>query len=365
MTTPAAPLLEVRDLDVSYGPLQVLFGLDLAIERGEIVALLGTNGAGKSTLFKAVTGLLPVGRGQVLLDGRDITGTPTHEIAQQGVVMMPGGRSTFPSRTVRDHLRLACWTKRTDKRAVVEAEERVLELFPRLAERIDQLAGDLSGGEQQMLAISQALIPDPKLLLIDELSLGLAPAIVGQLVEVVRQVHATGITIVVVEQSVNVALRLAERAVFMEKGQFRFSGPTAELLDRPDVLRSVFLEGAVAGDEVRPATTPATPRRPVEAAPSNGHAAAERPVLSCRGVTKRFGGITAVNDVDLDLHEGQILGLIGQNGAGKTTLLDCISGFLPVDGGRIVLGDDAITDLAPHRRAAAGAPSVSAPLPFT
>ena len=344
------PLLEVRGLDAGYGQVQILFGLDLTIDRGEIVALLGTNGAGKSTLFKAVTGLLPPTRGAVFFDGVDITGLPTNEVAERGVVMMPGGRSVFPTLTVRDNLRLACWLKRRDAAAVRAAEDRVLALFPRLAERINQMAGNLSGGEQQMLAVSQALIPDPELLLIDELSLGLAPTIVGQLIEVVREIHATGLTIVVVEQSVNVALRLAERAVFMEKGEFRFTGPTAELLERPDVLRSVFIEG----------TNPerAEPERSGAAAPAvavRTPPASDAPVvLSCTGVTKRFGGVTAVDHVDLELREGQILGLIGQNGAGKTTLFDCVSGFLRVDEGRIVVHGTDVTDLRPEQRAALG-----------
>jgi branched-chain amino acid transport system ATP-binding protein len=362
-------LLEVRELDAAYGPVQILFGLDLDIEQGEIVALLGTNGAGKSTLFKCITGLLPAKRGAIRFMGDDITALPTNEIAERGIVMMPGGRSVFPTLTVRENLRLACWLKRRDATAVRDAEERVLSLFPRLSDRIGQLAGDLSGGEQQMLAVSQALIPDPKLLLIDELSLGLAPTVVGLLIDVVRQIHETGLTIVVVEQSVNVALRLAERAVFMEKGEFRFTGATSDLLERPDILRSVFIQGAGAA---APAVTPAAaePKRrprlrkravdadteptpvvvPVRTAPGP-----DAPViLSCTGVTKRFGGITAVDAVDLELREGQILGLIGQNGAGKTTLFDCVSGFLPVDGGRIRFQGQDITDLRPDQRAALG-----------
>jgi branched-chain amino acid transport system ATP-binding protein len=248
----ADPILSVRDLDASYGPVQILFGLDLDVYDGEIVALLGTNGAGKSTLFKCITNLLEPSAGSVVFDGQELRGMRTDEIAAQGVVMMPGGKSVFPTLTVRDNLRLACWMKRRDPVAVREAEERVLDLFPRLGDRIDQLAGNLSGGEQQMLAVSQALIPDPKLLLIDELSLGLAPTVVGQLIDVVQQIHATGLTIVVVEQSINVALRLAERAVFMEKGEFRFTGSTEELLDRPDILRSVFIAGASAGAAASP-----------------------------------------------------------------------------------------------------------------
>ena len=352
-------ILEVRGLDASYGPVQILFGLDLEIRRGEIVALLGTNGAGKSTLFKCVTGLLPPTAGSVVFDGTELVGLEPNAVAQRGVVMMPGGKSVFPTLTVRDNLRLASWMQRGDAAAVAAAEERVLTLFPRLAERIDQMAGNLSGGEQQMLAVSQALIPDPEILLIDELSLGLAPTIVGQLIDVVRQVHEQGLTIVVVEQSINVALELADRAVFMEKGEFRFSGSTADLLDRPDILRSVFIAGADAGADPdaghdlpsetadTPTTSPATARRerPADDAPV---------ILECRGVVKRFGGITAVNQVDVQLREGQILGLIGQNGAGKTTLFDCVSGFLEIDSGTILLHEEDITELAPHERAARG-----------
>ena len=353
------PFLRVRDLDASYGPVQILFGLDLDIHEGEIVALLGTNGAGKSTLFKSITGLLPPARGSVQFAGQELRGLPTDEIAARGVVMMPGGRSVFPTLTVRDNLRLACWLKRKDKAAVLEAEERVLSLFPRLADRIDQMAGNLSGGEQQMLAVSQALIPDPKLLLIDELSLGLAPTVVGQLIDVVHRIHATGLTVVVVEQSINVALRLAERAVFMEKGEFRFTGSTKELLDRPDILRSVFIAGAAGGAvDLGPKKKTAARRRAKAApvvTPERVPPGPEAPkVLECRDVVKRFGGISAVNHVDLELREGEVLGLIGQNGAGKTTLFDCISGFLPSDEGRVHLRGEDITDLPPHARAARG-----------
>jgi ABC-type branched-subunit amino acid transport system ATPase component len=346
------PLLQVRDVDAAYGPVQILFGLDLDVNEGEIVALLGTNGAGKSTLFKCVTGLLPPARGRIVFDGEDLVGRTPDEIAELGVVMMPGGKSVFPTLTVRENLRLACWLKRKDRAAVQEAEDRVLSLFPRLAERIDQMAGNLSGGEQQQLAVGQALIPDPRLLLIDELSLGLAPAIVGQLIDVVREVHAAGLTVVVVEQSINVALTLAERAVFMEKGEFRFTGPTSELLERPDILRSVFITGA--GDGADTAGDAAAAVRAVDA-PLRSAPPADAPVvLSCTGVTKRFGGIVAVDQVDLELRQGQILGLIGQNGAGKTTLFDCVSGFLPVDSGTIVLDGTDITALPAHQRAALG-----------
>jgi ABC-type branched-subunit amino acid transport system ATPase component len=210
-----------------------------------------------------------------------------------------------------------------------------------------------------MLALGTALMTRPELLMIDELSLGLAPTIVGQLLEVVREVHRRGSTIVIVEQSVNVALQLAERAVFMEKGEVRFEGPAAELLDRPDILRAVFISGASSQDSA--AANGSAPKKTGRRSAKSKAAAVParestadrgaRPVLECRDVVKRFGGITAVDHVDLQLHPGEIIGLIGHNGAGKTTLMDCISGFLRVDGGRIVLRGLDVTDWAPHMRA--------------
>jgi branched-chain amino acid transport system ATP-binding protein len=244
---------------------------------------------------------------------------------------------------VAENLRLGAWLLRKDKDRFEAAQEQARQLFPVLERRWGALAGDLSGGEQQMLTLAQAFMNEPKLLMIDELSLGLAPAVVGELIEVVQRLHEHGTTMIVVEQSVNVALTLAKRAVFMEKGQVRFSGATEDLLDRPDVLRSVFIAGAAAGGG---ATAPAVAKR---AAPP-----ADAPVvLECSGVVKKFGGVRAVDGVDLELREGQILGLIGQNGAGKTTLFDCISGFLDVDEGSVRLKGHDITDWQPHERAQA------------
>jgi branched-chain amino acid transport system ATP-binding protein len=195
----------------------------------------------------------------------------------------------------------------------------------------------------------------PTVLMIDELSLGLAPTIVGQLLDVVREIHARGTTIVIVEQSVNVALNLAQRAVFMEKGEVRFTGPTSELLERPDILRSVFIAGAGAemDDRADDGSDGGARRTPARAARRTVDADAHV-MLECAGVVKRFGGITAVNDVDLKLRDGQILGLIGHNGAGKTTLMDCISGFLPIDSGRIRVRGHDVTEWEPHERARGG-----------
>ncbi len=343
-------VLSCRDIDVSYGPVQILFGVDLEVRRGEIVALLGTNGAGKSTLLKAICGLKAPSGGTVELLGEDITGMTADRVTHKGASLMPGGKGVFPTLTVAENLRLATWLIRDDQERVEAARAEVLDLFPILRERSGQLAGDLSGGEQQMLALGSALMTRPELLMIDELSLGLAPTIVGQLLEVVDEIHRRGTTLVIVEQSVNVALNLAERAVFMEKGEFRFTGPTRDLLDRPDILRSVFIAGAeAAGGDGGSTTSTAAPARARREIPDDA-----APVLQCRGVTKRFGGIVAVDDVDLDLRDGEIVGLIGHNGAGKTTLMDCISGFLPIEGGRIgVLGME-VTDWQPHERAVGG-----------
>jgi branched-chain amino acid transport system ATP-binding protein len=226
------------------------------------------------------------------------------------------------------------------------ATDRVTGYFPVLKERWNVPAGGLSGGEQQMVVLAQALMGKPRLMLIDELSLGLAPVIVERLLETVRQLAKDGITVVLVEQSVNVALNVAERAVFMEKGEIRFAGPTKELLERPDVLRAVFLQGTAQAMGETPART--TPRRRTQ------EQADAVPALEVRNVTKSFGGINAVTDVSLTLHEGQILGLLGPNGAGKTTLFDLISGFVPVDSGRVLLHGLDITGLGPDARARLG-----------
>jgi ABC-type branched-subunit amino acid transport system ATPase component/ABC-type branched-subunit amino acid transport system permease subunit len=334
------PLLRCSGVDVSYGQVQVLFGVDFEVAEGEIVGLLGTNGAGKSTLLKAVSGLLRPGAGVVEIGGSRVRGISADNIAKQGVALVPGVKGVFPTLTVAENLRLAGWLLRHDRAKQVAAREEVLDLFPILRVRYGEMAGNLSGGEQQMLTLAQAFMNRPRLLMIDELSLGLAPTVVAQLLDVVRTIHASGTTVVLVEQSVNLALTLAERAVFMEKGEVRFTGPAAELLERPDILRSVFLSGAARQTSGNGTRRKRKGRRDV--------------VLELRGVVKRFGGIRAVDEVDLSLHDGQILGLIGQNGAGKTTLLDCISGFLPVDGGRVFLLGGEVTDAPPFRRAERG-----------
>jgi ABC-type branched-subunit amino acid transport system ATPase component/ABC-type branched-subunit amino acid transport system permease subunit len=341
------PFLSAQGLDVAYGSLQVLFGVDLDVGHGEVVALLGTNGAGKSTLVRAVSGLTPVRRGSVTFDGRDVTHAAPEHLARLGIAHAPGGRGVYPGLTVGENLRLAMWTFRSDRHRVDQATERVFELFPILRERAAQPAGLLSGGQQQMLALAQALAPEPRLLIIDELSLGLAPAVVEELLDVVAHLKGGGLTTILVEQSVTVALHLASRAVFLEKGIVRFSGPAAELAERDDLLRSVFLEGG--GRRARP--TPAG-RRARHAGSGDDGGPGE--VLSCSDLTVRFGGLTAVDGAALAVREGEIVGLIGPNGAGKTTLVDALSGFVTPDQGRVSFAGADVTRLGPRLRALAG-----------
>jgi branched-chain amino acid transport system ATP-binding protein len=248
-------MLEVSKLKVSYDGVQVLFGVDLEIRRGEIVALLGTNGAGKSTVLNAISGIVEPDGGNVWFDGEAVTGEAPERTAARGIIQVPGGRGIFPSLTVEENLKMGSFLIRRNTALVAERMQEVLSLFPRLDDRKSQRAGLLSGGERQMLTLAQSFVLRPKLLMIDELSLGLAPTLVQQLLASVRRMNESGITVLLVEQSVNLALTLAHRAYFMEKGEVRFSGPTAELFDRDDLLRSVFLEGArtAAGSSAAPA----------------------------------------------------------------------------------------------------------------
>ncbi len=381
-------LLLVRGLDVRYGDIRILFGVDVEVEEGEVVALLGTNGAGKSTLLNAISGVVPASRGAVIFDGRDITHAPPEEIAILGIGQVPGGKGTFPSLTVAENLRVAGWMARKDPRALASRRARVDAMFPVLVDRRDDVAANLSGGQQQMLALSMAFLTRPKLLVIDELSLGLAPVVVEQLLEVVRALRDEGTTILLVEQSVNVALSVADRAYFLEKGEVRFDGPTSELLERPDVLRSVFLEGAskglaeaappstngrgdgtgptpvarglgvAGGDDGTPDDDEVLQLAAATASPllqgAQGREGPGGPGLTARDLSVRFGGVVAVSGVSLDLAPGEVLGLIGPNGAGKTTLIDLLSGHTPADAGTVALGDRDLTGLGAGARARAG-----------
>ena len=245
-------ILTVDHVEFAYGRMPVLFGVSVEVAAGEALALLGTNGAGKSTLLRVVAGLETARAGRVWFDGDEITGVPAEQVVRRGLVLVAGGRSVFPDMTVAENLEIKSLLLRRQPRRVAEARERVFDIFPRLRERLGQAAGSLSGGEQQQLTLAQAIMLEPKLLCIDELSLGLAPIAVEPLLETVRAIHASGVAVVVVEQSLNVAAALCERAVFMEKGAVRFEGATSELLERDDIARAVFLGGDLATSEVGP-----------------------------------------------------------------------------------------------------------------
>ena len=238
------PMLSCRGINFAYGQLQVLFDIDFTVDDGEMVALLGTNGAGKSTLLKVVSGIGLPSSGSVRFRGADITYLDAERRVPLGITQVPGGRAVFGTLDVVENLRAFGYTLGRDRARIEESIELCFDAFPRLKERRSSLAANLSGGEQQMVGLSKALILRPTLLVIDELSLGLAPVVVGQLLEMVRRINATGTAVVLVEQSVNIALSLVDHAYFMEKGEMRFDGAAAELAARDDLLRAVFLDGA-------------------------------------------------------------------------------------------------------------------------
>jgi ABC-type branched-subunit amino acid transport system ATPase component len=339
-------LLCVRDLQASYGGVRALRGVSLTVSDGEIVAVLGSNGAGKSTLLRAVSGTLALqgGRingGRVELAGHSLIGLDPAEIARAGVVQVPEGRRIFAELTVEENLRAGAFGRaRRDGRA--NAAEPVFELFPRLHERRRQPAGLLSGGEQQMLAIGRALMASPRVLLLDEPSLGLAPRLVDKIGETIRRINSDGIAVVLVEQNAAMALQIADRAVVLDVGQIALEGTASELAASDDVHeRYLGLGGAgpQVGD-VEP-LTPVTGRRQAQA-------------LTVSEVTVRFGGLEALSGVSLNVEAGSTHALIGPNGAGKSTLLNVLTGVYTSASGSVRYGDAVLTGLRPSRIAALG-----------
>lgn len=234
----ARPLLEVRGLGGGYGNVEVLWNINLEVMSGEAVALVGANGAGKTTLLRMLCGLLPARSGSILFGGRDITAWPAHERVVAGVVMVPEGRQLFPGMTVRDNLLMGAYVRREPSPVIARDLAWVEELFPVLRERRRQLAGTLSGGEQQMCAIGRALMARPRLLMIDELSLGLAPVIVDRLIEALREIRRQDIAVILVEQDVVTALSVAERGYVLTSGSIVMSGESTQLLESPDVRQA-------------------------------------------------------------------------------------------------------------------------------
>lgn len=236
-----APVLEVRAAEVGYGGIVAVKGIDLQVETGELVCLIGSNGAGKTTTMKAITALLPLRSGEIRFMGRSVAGRGPWDMAGEGLVMVPEGRGVFARMSITENLQMGAYL-RSDRDGIANDLDRVFGLFPRLAERRAQLAGTLSGGEQQMLAMGRALMARPRLLLLDEPSMGLAPIMVGRIFEVIRQVHEQGITILLVEQNAGRALQIADRAYVMESGQIAATGPARAMLT-DDAVRQAYLGG--------------------------------------------------------------------------------------------------------------------------
>jgi len=338
-------LLEVTDLEVSYAGVRALRGLSLTVSSGAIVAVLGSNGAGKTTLLRAISGTLPLQRGtidggSITLEGTSLVGRDPARIVHAGVVQVPEGRRIFGELTVAENLRAGAWG-RTERAGRAEAYARVYELFPRLMERRAQRAALLSGGEQQMLAIGRALMAEPRLLLLDEPSLGLAPQLVEQIAETVQTINRQGTAVVLVEQNAAMALEIAHRATVLEVGEVAVEGSAAELA-RSDDVRERYLGLGRARDigEVT-AVTPVTGRR--EARP-----------LTVEDVSVTFGGLAALDAVSLTVEPGSTHAVIGPNGAGKSTLLNVLTGVYSASGGRVRYGDATLTGLRPPRIAALG-----------
>lgn len=238
---PHESLLEISDLRVNYGGISALKGVSLSVGSGEIVALIGANGAGKTTTLKSIVGLLPISGGAITFAGKSITGAATEDLVEAGISLVPEGRAIFPTLTVLENLELGAYVHR-DKDTMRETIDDVVHLFPRLGERMKQEAGTLSGGEQQMLAISRALMARPSLLLLDEPSLGIAPKLVQQIFVAIAQIAAAGVTILVVEQNTRVALRTSHRAYVLRTGEIAKSGRSSDLAADPEI-QAAYLGG--------------------------------------------------------------------------------------------------------------------------
>jgi ABC-type branched-subunit amino acid transport system ATPase component len=346
-TTHPAALLEVKDLHVSYGGVRALSGVSLTVPDRGIVAVLGNNGAGKSTLLRTISGVLApqggvVDQGAVRLDGKELTRVDPADVVRAGVVQVPEGRRVFADLTVEENLRAGGLSSkgRANKAA---ARDRVFELFPRLEERRTQRAGLLSGGEQSMLAIGRALMSEPRVLMLDEPSLGLAPQIVERIAEIIRRISEQGVAVVLVEQNAAMALEVADHAYVLEVGAVTLHGPAAELA-ASDEVRTRYLglaaEDADASLQRRERGQATDSRRPRE--------------LAAEGLTVRFGGLEALSDVSLAVAAGSTHAVIGPNGAGKSTLLNVVCGVYRASSGTVRYGKDVLTGRRPPRIAALG-----------
>jgi len=230
------PLLSIKDMHVHYGAIHAIHGINLDVFEGEIVTLLGSNGAGKTTTLHSISGLIPISSGEILYDGKPINGTPAHKIVGMGIAQSPEGRLVFPDLTVKENLEMGSFLRKDDK---IGADlQEMIQLFPKLKERSKQLAGTLSGGEQQMLAIARAYMAKPKVLLLDEPSLGIAPILVQAIFEAIVQLNKKGMTILLVEQNAYAALKIAHRGYVLTTGEIAMQGPASELLSNPEIQKA-------------------------------------------------------------------------------------------------------------------------------
>lgn len=234
-------MLEVKDLEVCYGAIHAVKGISLRVEDGQIVTLIGSNGAGKSTTLHTISGLIKPRSGNILFDGTDITGTPAHKIVASGLVQVPEGRHVFANMSVMENLDMGAYLRK-DKDGIEKDKKKVFELFPRLFERKNQLSGTLSGGEQQMLAMGRALMERPRVLLLDEPSMGLAPLLVKEIFSIIKTINEEGTTVLLVEQNANMALSIADYAYVLETGRITLSGPAADL-SASEAVRKAYLGG--------------------------------------------------------------------------------------------------------------------------
>jgi len=343
-----ASVLEVVDLHVSYGGVRALRGVSLTVAHGQIVAVLGNNGAGKSTVMRAISGTLAlyhatVDRGSVQLGDRQLVGVDPAKVVRAGVVQVPEGRRIFGELTVEENLRAGAFG-RAERAGTRDAHERVFDLFPRLKERRSQRGALLSGGEQQMLAIGRALMSDPKVLLLDEPSLGLAPQLVGRIAEIIQQINQQGTAVVLVEQNATMALKIADRAYVLEVGQVALEGDARELAGR-DEVRERYLGIASEKDVQKVTAEPITRVTADKRDPKP---------LSVEGVTVRFGGLEALGDVSLRVEPQTAHAVIGPNGAGKSTLLNVLTGVYRASAGRVDYGGKTLTTMRPPQIAALG-----------
>jgi len=290
---PDEPLVDIQDIDVYYGPIQALRGVSLHIGHGEMVSLLGANGAGKTTTLRAISGLLSPSRGRIVIGGTDASGLRANQVVRLGVAHLPEGRELFAEMTVLENLKLGHWAARRDKKAEARLTDRMMELFPRLRERSGQAAGTLSGGEQQMLAVARALMSEPRLLLVDELSLGLAPIVVRQLFEAIREVNRLGTAVLLVEQFVHLALEYTSRAYVLGRGEVVMEGSSRTLLASPELMAAYL--GESAAEHAPPAAPKKRARRPRakkaapsrDAAPAPASAAKARPAKRSKPAATR------------------------------------------------------------------------------